>query len=149
MAAEQFLHGIEVLEVDDGIRPIPIIETAIIGLIGTAPDADPDAFPINEPVAIIGNPRQAALLDTVGENQGTLKDAIDAIFDQAGATVVIVRVEEGLDLDDTMGNIMGDATLGTACGHSCQHNRRSTFVPRCWLLPASQRSAWKKASPTW
>src|SRR5512146_2749715 len=113
MAAESFLHGIEVLEVDDGLRPIPIVETAIIGLIGTAPDADETAFPLNEPIAIIGNPRQAADLDTVGDGAGTLKDAIDGIFDQAGATVVVVRVEEGLDTDETMGNIMGDATQGT------------------------------------
>jgi phage tail sheath protein FI len=135
MAAEQFLHGIEVLEVDDGLRPIPIVETAIIGLIGTAPDADPDAFPLDEPVAIIGNPRQAAALDMIGDGLGTLKDAIDAIFDQAGATVVVVRVEEGLDLDETMGNIMGDSTLGTGVWAFLEAQSKVHLRPKVLLAP--------------
>ena len=37
---EQFLHGVEVVELDDGIRPIRTVKSSVIGLIGTAPDAD-------------------------------------------------------------------------------------------------------------
>lgn len=33
-----FLHGIETVEIDDGIRPIETVKSSIIGLIGTAPD---------------------------------------------------------------------------------------------------------------
>ncbi|MCG6372778.1 phage tail sheath subtilisin-like domain-containing protein [Vibrio fluvialis] len=35
----QFLHGVEVIEIDDGSRPIQTVKSAVIGLVGTAPDA--------------------------------------------------------------------------------------------------------------
>jgi phage tail sheath protein FI len=34
-----FLHGVEVVEIDDGLRPIQIVKSAVIGIVGTAPDA--------------------------------------------------------------------------------------------------------------
>lgn len=37
---EQFLHGVQVLEVTDGPRPIRTVNSAVIGLVGTAPDAE-------------------------------------------------------------------------------------------------------------
>lgn len=33
----QFLHGVEVIEIDDGSRPIQTVKSAVIGLVGTAP----------------------------------------------------------------------------------------------------------------
>lgn len=39
--SEQFLHGIEIVEIDDGIRPIQTVRSSIIGLVGTAPNAEP------------------------------------------------------------------------------------------------------------
>ena len=134
-AAEDFLHGTEVLEVDDGLRPIPIISTAIIGLIGTAPDADASKFPLNEPVAIVGNPREAAYLDPDDEGNGTLKDAIDAIFDQGGATVVVVRVEEGSGVDETMSNIMGDLTQGSGVWAFLEAQSKVHLKPKVLVAP--------------
>ena len=81
---EQFLHGVEVVEIDNGPRPIRTVRSSIIGLIGTAPDADADAFPLNVPKLVAGNRTEAAKLGATG----TLPAAIDAIFDQAGAMVV-------------------------------------------------------------
>lgn len=37
--AEQFLHGVEVLEIDAGPRPIATVRSAVIGIVGTAPDS--------------------------------------------------------------------------------------------------------------
>ena len=37
MAGTTFLHGAEVIEVDDGSRPIQTVRSAVIGLVGTAP----------------------------------------------------------------------------------------------------------------
>lgn len=107
--AEQFLHGIETVEIDDGTRPIQTAKSAVIGVVGTAPDADAVKFPANTPVLIAGNPREAALLG----GTGTLKEALDAIFDQIGAMVVVVRVEAGADDAATLSKIVGDATAGT------------------------------------
>ena len=39
MAGEQFLHGVEVVEVDAGPRPIATVRSAVIGIVGTAPDS--------------------------------------------------------------------------------------------------------------
>ncbi|EKF9663989.1 phage tail sheath C-terminal domain-containing protein [Vibrio cholerae] len=33
----QFLHGAEIIEIDDGSRPIQTVKSAVIGLVGTAP----------------------------------------------------------------------------------------------------------------
>lgn len=210
----QFLHGVEVIEIDDGSRPITTVKSAVIGLVGTAPnsaaaikatltvgstvlndgltftavtagnegnaisiefikpvsvsadlalavdgkkitvnlatdatktitstptdivaaiDADDDAkalvaasvlgsgneavtalsaqylsggeqeaFPLNKPVAVAGSPKAAEALGTAG----TLPAAIDDIFDQTGALVIVVRAEEGMDEEITQANVI-------------------------------------------
>lgn len=208
--SEQFLHGVEVVEIDDGIRAIRTVKSSVIGLVGTAPNADPEIkaagtvaglsfvsklngllgnqtsiqlvdpaansaalavtvtgrtitvslatsvsgaitstaaqiktaieadaaanalvtitgtgstavaatfrpvfltggqdepFPLNVPVLVAGNPRKAALLGA----GGTLPDAIDGIFSQTGAAVVVVRVAEGEDAAETLANVVGAA----------------------------------------
>ena len=40
-------HGPTVEEVTDGIRTIRLSNTSVIGIVGTAPDADDDVFPLN------------------------------------------------------------------------------------------------------
>jgi hypothetical protein len=37
MAGTTFLHGVEVIEIDGGSRPIQTVRSAVIGLVGTAP----------------------------------------------------------------------------------------------------------------
>ncbi len=86
-------HGVRVIEKDDGTRPIRTIETGIIGVVGTAPDADAATFPLDTPVLIAGSRAKAAKLDTAGNGQGTLPAVMDAIFDQIAPLIVVVRVE--------------------------------------------------------
>jgi phage tail sheath protein FI len=52
----QYLHGLETIELDDGIRPVETIKSSVIGLVGTAPDADISKFPLNTPVPISPTP---------------------------------------------------------------------------------------------
>ena len=107
------LHGVEVIELDQGTRPIKTVKSSVIGLIGTAPGADAEKFPLNTPVLIAGKRSEAAALvkDTT-KNEGTLPAALDGIFDQIGAVVVVIRVEEvlaGEDVDETatMAKVLG------------------------------------------
>jgi len=145
----QFLHGVEVIEAQSGTRPIKTVKSSVIGLIGTAPFADAEAFPLNTPVLVAGKRAEAAkLVDpenadfkallaakqdaeiakevaaqeaaqkrTLSDDekkdidtklrktittvpfvkQGTLPAAIDGIFDQAGAAIVVVRVADNAD----------------------------------------------------
>ncbi|WP_420023773.1 phage tail sheath subtilisin-like domain-containing protein [Cereibacter azotoformans] len=104
---ETFLHGVEVIEVDSGTRPIRTVRSGVIGIVGTAPDADAAAFPLNTPVLIAGSRTEAAKLDTTGDGLGTLPKALDGIFDQIGAVVIVVRVEVGADDAETLANVVG------------------------------------------
>lgn len=111
----EFLHGVEVIELDQGTRPIQTVKSSVIGIVGTAPDADADKFPLNTPVLVAGRRSEAAPLGA----KGTLPAAIDGILDQAGAAVVVVRVAE--DSDDaatTLSNVVGgvDTTTGAYQG---------------------------------
>lgn len=221
--AEQFLHGVEVLEIDAGPRPISTVRSAVIGIIGTAPESQAavtavlatgivasnnaltwtsklpgvlgnkisirlvnpmansaalavsvvqqaitvslatsaggaitttgaqlisaiaantaanalvtptntggstgasavtavpttflangqdEAFPLDTPVLVAGSRREAAKLGL----SGTLPAAMDSIFDQAGAVIIVVRVAEGNDDAATLANIIGGVNAGT------------------------------------
>lgn len=221
--AEQFLHGVEVLQIDAGPRPVATVRSAVIGLIGTAPNSQAEvkaslktgvvgsnnavtwtakgtgvngnkvrlrlvnpgtvsaalsvsvsgqeitvnlatsagsaitttaaqlmtaitasapatallgtaatgassgagvltavpwtylsggvdeAFPLNTPVLVAGSQAQAALAGKLG----TLPDAFDSIFDQAGAVIVVVRVDVGNDDAATMANVIGGVNSQT------------------------------------
>ncbi|AQX19644.1 phage tail sheath C-terminal domain-containing protein [Bartonella sp. WD16.2] len=112
--ASGFLHGVEVIENDDGTRPIAPIQSAVIGIVGTAPNADEEVFPLNTPVLISGSLSKAAKLDKYNTGEGTLPNAVDLIFKQAGAIVVVVRVKEGEDDDETLTNILGGVNANGA-----------------------------------
>ncbi|WP_336288726.1 phage tail sheath subtilisin-like domain-containing protein [Bartonella sp. CB60] len=105
--ATGFLHGVEVIESDDGTRPLRTAQSAVIGIVGTAPDADTQAFPLNTPVLVSGSLLQAAKLDKTGKRRGTLPNALDLIFKQVGAIVIVVRVKEGENENTTLSNVLG------------------------------------------
>ncbi|MCU7933737.1 MAG: phage tail sheath subtilisin-like domain-containing protein [Candidatus Thiodiazotropha sp. (ex Dulcina madagascariensis)] len=134
-----FLHGVEIQEVQTGDRPISTVKSSIIGIVGTAPDADPLQFPLNTPVLIAGSRLEAAGLDTVGNGSGTLPGALDAIFDQAGAMVVVIRVVEGVDQAETQTNVIGgvDVVTGDYTGvHALLASEGAVHViPRILIVP--------------
>lgn len=106
MPPVDYHHGVRVTELNDGPRPIRTINTAIIGMVCVAADADAVAFPLNTPVLIV-NPQAAIAKAGVA---GTLAKSLDAIADQANAICVVVRVEEGVDEAATTSNIIGTVT---------------------------------------
>jgi hypothetical protein len=136
-----FLHGVEVLEIDTGPRPIQAIPTSVIGIVGTAPAADATAFPLNTPVLVAGSRLEAAKLDTTadGTGGGTLPAALDGIFDQIGAVVIVVRVDEGVDEAATLANVIGgvNATDGQFEGVHALSGAESVvgFAPRILIAP--------------
>ena len=213
----QFLHGVEVLEIDTGQRPIQTVKSSVIGIVGTAPDVAPataatvvfgnsaaqnditltavnpglsgnnihvsfiadatadaekvtvsgtritvtlkasakkevqttaatavaainasveakklvtaagsgtgwavvnalylaggadEPFPLNKPALIAGNQTEAAKLGTTG----TLPTAINGIFQQTGAMVVVVRVADGGSESETISNVIGGVDTAT------------------------------------
>lgn len=131
---EQFLHGVEVVQIDDGLRPISTTRASVIGAVGTAADADAAKFPLNTPVLVTG-PRAAAALGTAG----TLPAALNGIYDQAGAWVVVIRVEDDADAAVTKSNVIGgvDPATGQYLGIKALVAAQSTVhvTPRIIVAP--------------
>lgn len=101
-----YLHGVRVLELNDGTRPIRTIPTAVIGLVCTADDADATTFPLDTPVLLTNV--QAA----VGKagTKGTLRASLQAIADQTKPYTIVVRVKEGADEAATTSALIGTTT---------------------------------------
>lgn len=101
-------HGVRVFEINEGTRPIRTIETAVIGLVATASDADALTFPLN--TATLVTDVQAAA-GKAGSN-GTLARSLDAIADHGSPACIIVRVEAGADEAATNTNLIGGVSAG-------------------------------------
>jgi len=85
---EQFLHGVEIIEIDDGARPIQTVKSSVIGLVGTASKG-----PVNTPTLILGSPAEAVTIFGSDANF-SIPSALDAIFKQTGAMVVVINVAD-------------------------------------------------------
>ncbi len=109
----EWKHGIFGSTSDAGPRPVVVAPTSFSVLIGTAPDADASAFPLNKPILIAGDKRLAAKLDLVGNGAGFLPDALEAVFDQKRGTVAVIRTGEGANVAETISNIIGGTDGGT------------------------------------
>jgi len=248
--SEKFLHGVEVVEIDTGPRPVRSVRSGVIGIVGTAPDAagataaelqlgrpaantaiaftaatagiagnritvelqdpaavsaaiavtvtgtaiavslatdasgavistagevaaavngDADAgalvsagngagsdgsgvvrstfrplplaggaeepFPLNTPVLVAGNRGALARLGAAG----TLAGALDGMFDQIGAVVIVVRVAEDVDEAATLANVVGgtNAIDGSLEGVHALAGAESVvgFAPRILCAP--------------
>ncbi|MGP9500264.1 phage tail sheath protein [Halomonas sp. AOP43-D1-4] len=101
--ADQHHHGVRVVEINEGTRPIRTVSTAVIGIVATAPAADEDAFPLNTPVLITD---LYAAIGNAGAG-GTLRRTLSAIVSETRPVCVVVRVEEGDDEATTTANIIG------------------------------------------
>lgn len=110
--ADQYHHGVRVVEINQGTRPIRSISTAVIGMVCTADDADATVFPLNKPV-LLTNVRAA-----IGDagTKGTLAQSLQAIADQTSPITIVVRVEEGQDEAATTSNIIGTTENGQYTG---------------------------------
>lgn len=88
-----FLHGVEKKRIDSGARPINVVESAVIGLIGTAPiyQVDSSNQKINQPQLIL-NEVDAARYFGTKESGYTIPEALDSIFDQGAGPIIVINV---------------------------------------------------------
>ncbi|WP_110950428.1 phage tail sheath protein [Pseudomonas bohemica] len=98
-----YQHGVRVVEINEGSRPVRTVATAVIGMVCTAEDADAATFPLNKPVLLTD------VLTASGKAgvKGTLARSLDAIADQSSPVAVVVRVAEGADAAATSSNVIG------------------------------------------
>ena len=83
--AVAYLHGVETIEINKGSRPIKVVKSAVIGLIGIAP------IGVSQQNVVVYNEIQAAQFGA--QITGfTIPQALDAIFKQGNATVIVINV---------------------------------------------------------
>ncbi|NBB33789.1 phage tail sheath protein [Pseudomonas sp. BC115LW] len=104
--ADEYHHGVRVLEINEGTRPIRTVSTAVIGLVCTAEDADASVFPLDTAV-LITNVKSA--IGKAG-TKGTLAASLQAIADQTNPITVVVRVATGTTEALTTSNLIGTTT---------------------------------------
>lgn len=104
--ANDYHHGVRVIEINEGTRTIRTVSTAVIGVVCTGEDADATYFPLNTPILITN------INTAIGKAgfQGTLKPTLEAIADQCTPVIVVVRVEKGASTAETEANIIGTTT---------------------------------------
>lgn len=105
-------HGVKVLEISEGTRPIRTVSTAVIGLIATASDADAEFYPENQPVLITN---VQAAIGKAGK-KGTLAKTLQAIADQTNAVTVVVRVPASEDPGTQTAAVIGTTEGGKYTG---------------------------------
>lgn len=106
MSATDYHHGVRVIEISEGTRPIRTASTAVVGMVCTSDDADATVFPLNTPVLLTD---VLAASGKAGET-GTLAHSLDAISDQTKPVTIVVRVAQGETEAETTSNIIGGIT---------------------------------------
>lgn len=107
---------------DDEPRPVIASDMSVIGIVGTAPDADAATFPLNEPVEVRTN--DAALMTGLGA-AGTLLDDVTTVFGEGGSFVIVNRVEHDDDAATLQANLIGGAVARTGLYAALQNDARA------------------------
>ncbi|ADJ61746.1 phage tail protein [Herbaspirillum seropedicae] len=106
-----YLHGVETIEIDKGPRPVQLVKTAVIGIVGTAA-----AGPVNTPI-LVSNERDFAQFgeDIAGS---TILDALQHIYQQKGTVCVVVNVLDPAihktSVVDEVVNVAADGSFRTS-----------------------------------
>jgi phage tail sheath protein FI len=123
-------HGVRVIEINEGTRPIRTISTAVIGLVATASDADVATFPLNTPVLITSVTAAIAKAGVLG----TLAKSLNAIAQQTRPLVIVVRIADGAGEDDAAK--AADQTTKAIAGVQALRNAQSLTGVRPRILGA-------------
>lgn len=87
--ADDYIHGVKVIEAATGGRALSTVATAVILLVGDAPEADDAFFPANQLVLVTDID---AAIAKAGDT-GSLKASLKAIANQASTVVIVGRAD--------------------------------------------------------
>ncbi|WP_254473799.1 phage tail sheath C-terminal domain-containing protein [Bartonella sp. B1098] len=132
--ATEFNHGIRLIEDGQASRPLEMFSQTAIGAVVTAPDADAQTYPLNEPVLVFTH--ETEKIQKLGQ-KGTALDVINAVRAQGvEAQVIFVRVEEKSTIAETQTEMVGSSVALTGV-HALAHARGHLGVePGILLAPA-------------
>ncbi|WP_342361410.1 phage tail protein [Terrarubrum flagellatum] len=128
-----------IVHIRDGVEVLPAAgaEMSVIGILATAPDADEDVFPLDEPVYFTTD--DTTFTSKIGST-GTLKDAIEGIAAQLddvqrSARVIVVRVDEENTVAATIANMIGSSVDKTGMHAFRKAPAKIGFSPRLIIAP--------------
>lgn len=143
-----YLHGIEIIEVDNGGRSITIPATSVVGIVGTAPDCNKENFPLNKPVLItkIQDIKTLELGDL-----GTIPQALYSVYNQANTICVVVRIADGEDdggtQEDTIKNATGNEADYSGVYALLRSEAEIGYKPKLLLCPYLNSILTKEGKP--
>lgn len=117
--AASFHHGVEILEIKDGLRVISVVRSAVIGIVGTAPIhlLPPEQRTMNKNMLVLSDKTKTYNFGGDLDSEGyTLVPAINAIFAQGAGAILAVNV-----FDPSRHRTLG-AAKATAGNHSLTSN---------------------------
>lgn len=85
-----FLHGVEVIEISGGARPVNVVTSAVIALVSIAPQGD------TQQLIMVQSERDAAQFG-VAHPDNKMRVALSRIFAQGSATVMCINVFDDAD----------------------------------------------------
>lgn len=136
MAPVDFFHGVRVFESAETPLLVRTNKTAVIGLIGTAPDADPVNFPFNKPIQLL-RPQDAARLGKTG----TLPKAVDTIFDVVTCPIILVRIKDAATTKELWANAIGEQSKMTGVHAFRSASANGLYKPRLICAPGLTQTA--------
>lgn len=83
--AANFLHGVETIEIDSGPRPVKMVKTAVIGIVGTAA-----AGAVNTPILVTSERDFAQFGQDIPGS--TIPKALNRIYKQKGTVAIVINV---------------------------------------------------------
>ena len=118
----------------DEVEILPSLgaEMSVVGLVGTAANANAGTFPLNVPVYF--NSSDSEKVAALG-SAGWLPDAVRGLTDQIGvgqgaAKIVVVRVAAGLNDAATVANILGSASAKSGAYALLEASEEFGVTPR-------------------
>tara|TARA_R110001606_G_scaffold126582_5_gene260425 strand:+ start:16015 stop:17184 length:1170 start_codon:yes stop_codon:yes gene_type:complete len=106
-----FVHNGMSVETHSAPPPMGPLGSVVLGVVGTAPDADP-LWPKNSPIRI-ANMGAVAKLDMAGTERGTLYRTCYELLRIVSVPMYVVIVEEGTDAADTTNKVIGKVDPAT------------------------------------
>ncbi|RAI01094.1 phage tail protein [Acuticoccus sediminis] len=132
MVSLNYHHGTQVTEAEASAAIPEYNRFGVVGVIGTAEDADASIFPLNQPVLLLAG--TVNLATTLGAD-GTLPWAISTLIAEGTSYMVVVRVSEGADAAATEANVVGSLTALTGCYAFLKAKDLIGYRPRVLIAP--------------
>jgi phage tail sheath protein FI len=136
MADLSYAHGVTLAESSETPSLLRVTRSGITFINGTAPDADPSAFPLNYPTLITTLAGASAL-----GAAGSLPEDVATVFNEGGSWVIVNRVADSPDAATLQSNLIGDAVARTGLYAALRAKGITGYQPRV-VITAGNTGAW-------